>query len=57
MLVKPATPYFSVNGVPYQRMQLPLTVAFTLTIYKTQELILDKITISHDSSMFASGHT
>ena len=56
MLVKPATAYFSVNGVPCRRTQLPLAMAFALTVHKTQGLILDKITVSLDSGMFAPGH-
>ena len=54
--MRPATAYFSVNGVPCRRTQLPLAVAFALTVHKTQGLTLDKITISLDSGMFAPGH-
>lgn len=54
--MRPATAYFSMNGVPCRRTQLPLAVAFALTVHKTQGLTLDKITISLDSGMFAPGH-
>jgi ATP-dependent exoDNAse (exonuclease V) alpha subunit len=56
MLVRPATAYFSVNGVRCRRTQVLLAVAFALTVHKTQGLTLDKITVSLDSGMFAPGH-
>lgn len=54
--MRPATAYFSVNGVPCRRTQLPLAVAFALTVHKTQGLTLNRVTVSLDSGMFAAGH-
>ena len=54
--VQLTTSYFTINGIPYSRTQLPLQNAFALTIHKTQGLTLSKVAISFDAGMFAYGH-
>lgn len=47
--------YFTANGIPYTRRQLPLQNAFALTVHKTQGLSLRRISINLDDEMFAPG--
>jgi len=54
--IRPTTAYFTINGIPYSRTQLPLQNAFALTVHKTQGLTLSNVAISFDAGMFAYGH-
>ena len=55
MKVEKDTAYFVVNGGSARRTQFPLQNAFSLTIHKTQGLMLPHTTVSLDTSMFACG--
>jgi ATP-dependent exoDNAse (exonuclease V) alpha subunit len=46
---------FTANGIPYTRQQLPLQNAFALTVHKTQDLSLPRISINLDDEMLAPG--
>ena len=48
------THYFSINGNHCSRSQFPLQNSFALTVHKTQELTLLKVSLSLDENIFAS---
>ena len=53
--VVPYIVYFNLQRIHYAHQQLPIQNAFALTIYKTQRLSLDHISVSLDDTIFIPG--